>query len=88
MLGTPPDVAEEPITIPAVTFRNDIFMQRTTRALGKKASDEDRAHYVGISRNTLNRLRRAPVALSLARAIAIANRLGVTVGELFATPVA
>lgn len=87
MLGTLVITEVIPADVPALVFRNDVFMQRTTLLLGKKASDNDRAEAVGISRNTLNRMRRGTDNISLRRAIGIANRLGLNVGELFAVPV-
>lgn len=86
MLGTLVIAEVIPVEAPALVFRNDTFMQRTTLLLGKKASDIDRAEAVGISRMTLNRLRKGTDNVSLRRAIDIAGRLGLSVDDLFEIP--
>lgn len=83
MRGTALAVRDEPAVPPALTFRNDVFMAATTVLLGGKASDTKRAQAVGISRTTLNRLRDGDIQLSLRRALMIATRLGLPVGDLF-----
>lgn len=86
MLGTLVIAEVVPVDVPAMVFRNDVFMARTTLILGKKASDNDRSEAAGISRNTLNRLRRGTDNISLRRAIDLAGRLGLGVDDLFEIP--
>ena len=79
MLGTPIAVPAAEADQPRLTFRNDVFMAATAGL----ASDIQRASAAGISRTTLNRLRDGNVQLSLRRALMMANRLGLNVGQLF-----
>lgn len=83
MLGTTIVLDPPPVEVPDLTFNNDLFMARTTVFLGRRATDNDRAEFVGISRNMLNRLRGGDVGLSLRRAISIVDRLGVKLHDLF-----
>lgn len=72
-----------PAAPPDLTFRNDVFMAATSALLGSNASDARRAKAVGISRSHLNRLRNNDIRLSLRRALEIAGRLNLAVGDLF-----
>jgi len=83
MLGTSIVVPTADADQPRLTFRNDVFMAATNALLNGRASDIRRAEVAGISRTTLNRLRDGNIQLSLRRALMMANRLGLNVGQLF-----
>lgn len=86
MLGTLVITEVVPVEVPALVFRDDVFMARTTLLLGRKASAFDRAEAAGISRMTLIRLRHGTDNIGLRRAIDMAGRLGLNVDDLFEIP--
>lgn len=83
MLGTSIAVPAAEADEPRLAFRNDVFMQVTAALVNGQASDFERARVAGISRTTLYRLRDGNIQISLRRALMMANRLGVHVGQLF-----